>query len=59
MPCDYFPVSILQNSMKLTIEPPKGIKNNMFKMFNDLTDDRLGNYFFIAKLQIFLLLIIN
>lgn len=22
MPCDYFPVTILQNGMKLTCEPP-------------------------------------
>jgi dynein heavy chain len=40
-PCDYFPVSILQNSMKLTNEPPKGIKNNLYKTFNELTPDRL------------------
>ena len=30
-PCDYFPVSVLQNSIKLTTEPPKGIKNNLLK----------------------------
>lgn len=32
MPCDYFPVTILQNSLKLTSEPPRGIKSNMKKL---------------------------
>jgi len=36
MPCDYFPVSILQNSMKLTTEPPKGLKANLMKTYNDM-----------------------
>ena len=41
MPCDYFPITILQNGVKLTNEPPKGIKANMTKAFNDLSDDFL------------------
>ncbi len=36
MPCDYFPVSILQNSTKLTTEPPKGLKANLMKTYNDM-----------------------
>lgn len=29
MPADYFPVSVLQNSVKLTTEPPRVMKANM------------------------------
>jgi dynein heavy chain len=29
MPAEYFPVSILQNGLKLTTEPPSGIKANL------------------------------
>jgi ABC-type Zn2+ transport system substrate-binding protein/surface adhesin len=34
MPVKTFPVSILQNSLKLTTEPPSGIKSNIKKLFN-------------------------
>lgn len=34
MPTDQFPVKILLLSMKLTNEPPKGIKPNMFRTFS-------------------------
>ena len=38
MPCDYFPISVLQNSIKITSEPPKGIKANLLGSVSSLKD---------------------
>lgn len=42
MPCDYFPISILQNGIKLTNEPPKGIKSNIFKTYGEISEERFA-----------------
>ncbi|MCQ2820772.1 MAG: hypothetical protein MJ252_26230, partial [archaeon] len=39
MPSEKFPVSILQNSLKLTTEPPSGVKSNMKKLFDPISDE--------------------
>lgn len=33
MPADYFPVSVLQNSVKVTTEPPRGVKANLKRTY--------------------------
>ena len=35
MPADYFPVAVLQNSLKLTTEPPRGLKANLKRCFSN------------------------
>ncbi|KPA85080.1 putative dynein heavy chain [Leptomonas pyrrhocoris] len=37
MPTDFFPVFVLQSSIKLTNEPPTGLRANMLRCFNELT----------------------
>ena len=39
MPTNYFPVPVLQNGSKLTLEPPRGLKANLRKSFVDLNEN--------------------
>ncbi|XP_050760847.1 dynein axonemal heavy chain 1 [Gymnogyps californianus] len=43
LPSNRFPVSILQNGSKLTIEPPRGVKANLLKSYISFSDDFLNS----------------
>jgi dynein heavy chain len=41
MPASYFPVSVLQNSVKLTTEPPRGMKANLRRTYANMSQRQL------------------
>lgn len=43
MPVDYFPQSILQSSLKMTTEPPRGIKANLQRSYQNIVTQKTYN----------------
>lgn len=43
MPTPKFPISVLQNSAKMTLEPPSGLKDNLKLSYSQLDDKQLNS----------------
>ena len=41
-PNPYFPIAVLQRGVKMTTEPPSGLRANMLKLYNTVSDEQFG-----------------
>ncbi len=44
-----FPISILQNGLKMTTEPPRGLKANLTRLYNGITESQFGRCTKVSK----------
>lgn len=52
-PVSTFPVSVLQNSVRITIEPPQGIKATLIKCYSNFSDEEFNQKSNIHKKLLF------